>query len=130
MTRKLFLLFNHTLTDFQVEAALSSLGVQEIVHLPSDLKALWQQIPPELPEIKGYLGPVMEWLLDNARESDHVLIQGDFGATFLMVKFAFEHGLRPVYSTSRREAFEEHNGDGSVRIVHQFQHQIYRRYGI
>ena len=130
MYPKLLLLFNHTLTDFQAESALSSLGVQEIVDLPSDLKALWRQVPPELIEIEGYLKPVMEWLTENGAESDYVLIQGDFGASFLLVKFAFEQGLIPIYSTTRREAVEEHHADGSVQIVHRFQHQIFRRYGV
>jgi hypothetical protein len=130
MHKKLLLLFNHRLTDFQIEAALSSLGVQEILDLPPELKALWRQIPPELTEIAVYLKPITQWLINNGKESDYVLIQGDFGACFILVSLALAQGLTPIYSTTRREAMEEHNRDGSVRIVHRFEHRIFRKYGV
>ena len=60
---------------------------------------------------------------------DYALIQGDFGACYIMVNFAFEQGLIPIYSTTVREAIEEPKDDGSVKLVHQFNHQIFRRYG-
>jgi hypothetical protein len=46
-----------------------------------------------------------------------VLIEGDFGACYLMVRFALEKGLVPLYSTTRREAEERYDADGSVRLV-------------
>jgi hypothetical protein len=58
-----------------------------------------------------------------------VLIQGDFGATFLMVNFAFEKGLIPIHSTTEREATEELQPDGSVRLSHRFLHKRFRKYG-
>lgn len=130
MLRKLFLLFNHTLTALQVESARSSLGVKKIIEPPSELRVLWRQIPPDIAGITGYLNPVKQWLTEDANESDYVLIQGDFGACFILVNFAFERGLIPIYSTTRREAVEEHNPDGSVNMVHRFRHQVYRKYGI
>jgi hypothetical protein len=128
--KKLFLLFNHTLTDLQVESVQSSLGTEKIVEPPSELKTLWRQIPPDMAEIYGYLKPLRQWLTENANKSDYVLIQGDFGACFIMVGLAFERGLIPIYSTTHREAMEEHNPDGSVKMVHRFQHQIFRRYEV
>ena len=98
--------------------------------MPPDLKALWRQIPPDLTEIDNYLEPVKTWLARQSAESDFVLIQGDFGACYIMVQFAFEKGLVPVYSTTRRKAVEEHGNDGSIKLVHQFKHQIFRKYGV
>jgi hypothetical protein len=83
-----------------------------------------------MPAISDYLKPVMQWLEENAAKSDYVLIHGDFGACFILVDFAFKKGLIPIYSTTHREAVEEQNPDGSVKIVHRFQHQIFRRYGV
>ena len=105
------------------------MGIDQVIDLPPDLKALWSQIPPDLTEISNYLDPIKEWLAGNARKRDYVLIQGDFGACFIMVNFAFENGLIPVYSTTRREADEEYDESGAIKMIHRFQHKIFRGYG-
>jgi len=130
MARSLYLLFNHELTSLQKEDALVSLGVERIRVPPPDLKSMWRRIPPDLPAIDSYLEPVREWLKGDAGKGDYVLIQGDFGACFIMVSFALEQGLIPVYSTTEREAVEEHRDDGTVKLTHQFKHRIFRRYGV
>ena len=129
MAARLFLIFNHDITGIQEEDAKQSLGVDTLVDLPPDMKRIWSDIPPGLKEIRGYLQPVMEWLGEHAEEGDFVLIQGDFGACYLMVRFCFENGLVPIYSTSRREAVEEHLPDGSISLNHVFKHKKFRRYG-
>jgi hypothetical protein len=131
MAASLFLLFNHRITKQQEAAARLSLDVARIINLPSDLKELWCKVPPGLSKIRDYLAPIQDWLKSNAIAKDYVLIQGDFGASYLMVTFAFENGLVPIYSTTYRKAIERNNDDdGSVQITHNFQHQIFRRYGI
>lgn len=129
MSRTLFQLFNHTLTEDQKADSLASLGVSRFVRPPADIQAVWSQIPPDLPAISDCLAPVREWLAEEARRGDCVLIQGDFGACCLMVQWAFEQGLIPIYSTTYREALETRQPDGSVRIVHHFRHRRFRRYG-
>ena len=126
----LFLIFNHEITPRQKEDAYISLGVEPITDLPNDLKELWRQVPPGRSEISGYLGPVKTWLKSQAAKNDYVLIQGDFGACYIMVNFAFEIGLIPIYSTTTRDATEEYDEDGSVRLTHQFKHQAFRKYGV
>ena len=130
MPGSLFLIFNHEITPVQENDARSSLGIGQIRCLPPDLKELWRQIPPDLTEISSYLEPIKNRLARQAAESDYVLIQGDFGACYIMVQFAFEKGFVPVYSTTRREAVEEQQSDGAVRLVHNFKHQSYRKYGV
>ena len=125
----MFLIFNHEITSRQKEDVYISLGVQQITDLPYDLKELWRQVPPDLTEISRYLEPVKEWLAENASRSDYVLIQGDFGACYIMVNFAFKKGFIPIYSTTERQAVEEHGDDGTVKLTHQFKHHIFRRYG-
>jgi len=126
----LYLIFNHRLTFEQEQAARESLGVDQTISLPSELKDLWSDIPPDIPSLTHYLNPIQDWLSIQAEKNDYVLIQGDFGACYLMVNFAFEHGLIPIYSTTQRHAVEEHNPDGSVKLVRQFRHQIFRKYGV
>lgn len=130
MDTDLFLIFNHRFTAAQETAAHTQLGVARIVPLPLELQALWGQIPPDLLEIRDYLKPLQDWLAAQARPGDYVLIQGDFGASYLMVRFAFEHHLIPVYATTRRQTVEEPQPDGSVKMTHHFQHQIFRQYGV
>ena len=124
----LYLIFNHEITSRQKQDARESLGVDKIIELPSDLAPLWLQIPPDLESIKNYLKPVKDWLALHAQQNDYILIQGDFGACYIMINFAFEIGLIPVYSTTKREAVEEHGDDGTVKLVHHFKHQIFRKY--
>ncbi len=126
----LFLIFNHTFTDNQRSDALASLDVRRIVDMPSDYKKIWRNISPDLPAIEAYLEPVKLWLKLNAKPDDFALIQGDFGACYIMVNFAFDQGFIPVYSTTERVAVEEHGGDGTIQLIHQFKHQIFRRYGV
>ena len=128
MSDSLFLIFNHDITPLQESDARDSLGVQRIINISGDLKELWRQIPPDLPKISDYLNPVKDWLAVQAKKNDHVLIQGDFGACFIMVNFAFEIGLIPIYSTTEREAVEELKEDGTVNLSHQFRHRIFRKY--
>ncbi len=124
----LFLIFNHKITPIQVQDAKDSLGIERIIEMPDALKELWRQIPSELPEISDYLMPLKEWLLSQAVKGDHALIQGDFGACFIMVSAAFGMGLIPVYSTTKREAVEEQAEDGAIRLVHQVKHERFRKY--
>lgn len=129
MQKDFYLIFNHHFTPTQEADARASLGVDRIVVMPDEIRRVWGNVPPDLPEIRGYLAPVRGWLTDNGNAGDYVLIQGDFGATCLMVRFALEKGFVPVYSTTSREAVEEHQADGSVRMTHRFRHVRFRGYG-
>ncbi len=129
MERALILLFNHHLTPDQERDARLKLGIAKVVEPPEPLRALWANVPPELAELSAYLEPIKHWLQAQARLDDCVLIQGDFGATYLMVNFALEWGLVPVYSTTEREATEEPQPDGSIRLSHRFLHKRFRKYG-
>jgi hypothetical protein len=128
MTR-LFLIFNHTFTPEQAADARQTLGVETIVSMPDAVRECWGQIPPDRSAISDYLEPVRTWLADQARPGDYVLVQGDFGACYLMVRYAFDADLIPIYATTRREADETVQQDGSVTLTHRFRHVAFRRYG-
>ena len=130
MSNTLYLIFNHQITIKQKKDAQESLGVDKIIELPHDLDPLWHQIPPDLESIKNYLEPVKDWLASHAKKNDYLLVQGDFGACYIMVNFAFKIGLIPIYSTTERKAVEEHDDDGTVKLTHHFRHRIFRKYGI
>ncbi len=125
----LFLIFNHQFTVTQEADARALLGVHLIVSLPSELQESWSHIPPDLPSLHVYMKPFRSWMASHAAAGDYVLIQGDFGACYLLVQFAMSQGLIPVYSTTQREAEEEIQPDGTVKLIHYFEYQIFRRYG-
>jgi hypothetical protein len=126
---RLFLLFNHEITERQAADARASLGVEALVPMPAAVGRVWGSIPPDLPAIREYLAPVRAWLDALASSGDYVLIQGDFGACWLMVGYAFDRGLTPMYSTTERAATEEVGPDGAVTLTHRFIHRRFRRYG-
>ena len=130
MNPSLILLFNHRLTQAQEADARSSLGVGSIVAAPPEISTIWAGIPPAADAIAATLDPVVNWLATEGNPGDFVLIQGDFGATYLMVNAAIRLGLIPVYSTTQRQAVEEHKPDGSVHIGHIFSHVQFRRYQV
>jgi len=129
MDRALILLFNHQLTLDQERDARENLGVMRVVEPPKALRELWANVPPDLDELAAYLELIKQWLTTHSTPGDYVLVQGDFGATYLMVNHAFENGLIPVYSTTNREATEELQPDGSMKLTHRFSHKRFRQYG-
>jgi hypothetical protein len=106
------------------------LTVTKIVLPPEELRSLWAAIPPDSPTLKDILVPVCSWLEKQSAAGDFILIQGEFGACYLLVQHALEFGLVPVYSTTERHAREKHLPDGRVQLEHTFDHVRFRRYGV
>lgn len=127
MRNTLFLLFNHEITPEQRRDAETSLKVREVCAMPGPVKAVWAGVPPDSESIGDLLEPVRRWLAESARPGDHILIQGDYGACYLMVDFAFQNGLIPVYATTERIVREENTPDG-LKTVRLFKHRRFRRY--
>lgn len=125
---RMLLLFSHELTEDQIEDARATLTINEFIPLPSDLQTLWQNIPPTKPSLSTYLEPVCNWIKEHGNPGDYVLIQGDFGAVYLMVNFAFSIHLIPIYSTTERKAEEKKMPDNTVKVERVFRHKIFRRY--
>ena len=126
--KKMILLFSHEMTDDQIENARERLGVEEFVRPPRSIQEMWSGVPPHAEYLGEYLNPVYKWLEGTTSASDHLLVQGDFGAVYLMVNRAFALGLIPVYATTERRARDVSLPDGSTRTEHIFRHCMFRRY--
>ena len=124
---KMFLLFSHKLTEDQIKDAKDNLGVKEFVYLPDDLQKKFSNVPPELDDIKKYSEVFIDFLKNNAKKEDFVLIQGDFGIVFNVVEFCKENNLKAVYSTTKR-IVKEKIIDGKVVKISEFKHIKFRRY--
>ncbi len=127
--RQFFLLFSHKLSSAQADRAKNEFRTDKFIEMPEQLKQLWQQIPPGIDGLGKYLLPIKRWIDKMARKNDILLIQGDFGATYLMVNFAIEKNLVPVYATTKRNAVEKTLDDGSIKMEHIFSFCRFRRYG-
>ncbi len=124
----MLLLFSHKLTDEQLKDANDSLGVEEFISLPKELMQIWSNIPPDRKSIRGTLQPIFEFMRKNLKKNDYVLIQGDFGAVFIMVESAFSLELIPVYATTERRMVEAQISENEVRTERIFKHKQFRKY--
>lgn len=122
------ILMNHTLTEDQKSDALQTFQTTNFIVPPSDIARIWSNIPADAKALDPILAPIRRWLETVGKAHDIILIQGDFGAVFDMVLFAFDKHLVPVYATTERTAVENINDDGSVEITRIFRHRMFRKY--
>jgi hypothetical protein len=123
----MLLLFSHSLTAEQRQDAEDSLGVKEFISLPPKLQHLWSNIPSDLDSLETLLEPIYRFVDRYKGIDKYILIQGDFGATFLMVLYAKKIGLIPVYATTQREVTEIVKDDKHIKQS-IFKHIKFRRY--
>lgn len=125
---KFFSIMNHNLSKRQKEEIVKSLGVKSILELPEKLKKIWLNLSPVGALDVDNLSQIVNWLKENTKYDDYVLVQGEFGATFYIVDFCFKHGLMPLYATSKREYDEIILKNDNVKRTHIFNHVQFRRY--
>lgn len=126
-TIKLYLLFSHTLTEEQERDARERFGIDEIILLPKVWLDIWSQVPAQSEKVKPYLKEIFAYL-DQVNKDDFVLIQGDFGATYMAVNHVKEKGATPIYATTQRNVVEKQIGNKSIKTS-VFKHIRYRVYG-
>lgn len=124
MPKTLFILLNHALTDAQKSEAKKRFGIENFVNITNEK---WSNIPPEADNISEFLSEFALSLKSNAKKGDYLLIQGDFGATYALVRFALNLGITPIYATTKRISLEE-NENGVKIIKKSFIHEQFREF--
>lgn len=125
---RLFLIFNHKLTNDQIKSARDQLNIDNFIYLPDELQKIWNTINPEgILEMEN-LKMITDWMKSETVKSDYILIQGDFGATFYLVDFCFKNDLVPIYATTIREVIEKTEDNGTVKKTNVFKHINFRIY--
>jgi uncharacterized protein MJ1673 len=120
----LFMLMNHALTREQEEDARKNLNVDKFINIAD---ASWSDIDPSEKSIIKFVEVYKDKLRSQAKAGDILLVQGDFGATYNMIRFAKNMGLIAVYATTNRIASEQVE-NGKVVIKREFKHARYREY--
>jgi hypothetical protein len=123
----MFLIFSHTITQYQIKDAKNSLGIETFVYLPQELQKLWSNIPPDISDIGKFLEPIKNYLKQNLQPNDYVLVQGDFGATCKIASFVKTLNAKPIYATTIRDA-QEKIIDGKVVKTSTFKHIMFRSF--
>lgn len=127
MHKRMLLIFSHKLTDKQKDDAIRNYKVNEFLYMPNGLQKKWSQVPTDV-VLKDYLKDLFFWILSNSEKYDYILVQGDFGATFMTVDFCFANDRIPIYSTTKRDIIEEKDDDESIIIKKSFSHERFRLY--
>lgn len=123
---KFYPIINHELTDRQVEE-IRRAGY-EIVVIPQEIKELWRQV--DIP-VSKHITPIIEYIKENVDSNDAVLVQGHFGATYLVVNEVKRLGAKAIYAHSVRDNKRETSLSQEKREkLSVFEHIGFVEYGV
>ena len=115
---------NHALTPEQEEDARENLKIEKFVNIAD---AKWSDIDPFEKSVVNVINIYKDRLTQQANAGDVLLVQGDFGATYNMIKFAKNMGLTVIYATTKR-IVSEYIENGKVVTKREFKHARFREY--
>ena len=115
MEKKALLLFSHQLTDNQAKELMEDFGVKKIVSLTSELQEMWSNVSIKENYIEN-LEKIKKYIENNFSKDDVMLIQGNWGYTYNLVKWSIDNDLLPVYSYTERNVEEIKDGETVKKI--------------
>ena len=110
LKRKALLVFSHQLTENQEKELIEEYSVKKIEKLPDDLQNLWSNVTIN----KGYkenLDKIKNYIIENFHKEDVLVIQGNWGYTYNLVKWAIKNEYLPLYSYTERNVEEIKDGE-------------------
>ena len=126
MERKALLLFSHQLTENQEKELVENFKVKKIVSLSSELQEMWSNVSIKK-NYKENLEKIKKYIEENFNENDVMLVQGNWGYTYNIVKWSIEKKLFPVYSYTERNVEEIKDGE-NVKKISYFKHVKFIEY--
>lgn len=126
MERKALLLFSHQLTENQEKELVENFKVKKIVSLSSELQEMWSNVSIK-ENYKKNLEKIKKYIEENFNENDVMLVQGNWGYTYNIVKWSIEKKLVPVYSYTERNVEEIKDGE-NVKKISYFKHVKFIEY--
>jgi uncharacterized protein MJ1673 len=126
MERKVLLLFSHQLTENQEKELVENFKVKKIVSLSSELQEMWSNVSIK-ENYKENLEKIKKYIEENFNENDVMLVQGNWGYTYNIVRWSIEKKLVPVYSYTERNVEEIKDGE-NVKKISYFKHVKFIEY--
>ena len=126
MERKALLLFSHQLTENQEKELVENFKVKKIISLSSELQKMWSNVSIK-ENYKENLEKIKKNIEENFNENDVMLVQGNWGYTYNIVKWSIEKRLVPVYSYTERNVEEIKDGE-NVKKISYFKHVKFIEY--
>ena len=126
MERKALLLFSHQLTENQEKELVENFKVKKIISLSSELQEMWSNVSIK-ENYKENLEKIKKYIEENFNENDVMLVQGNWGYTYNIVKWSIEKRLVPVYSYTERNVEEIKDGE-NVKKISYFKHVKFIEY--
>ena len=126
MERKALLLFSHQLTENQEKELVENFKVKKIVSLSSELQEMWSNVSIK-ENYKENQEKIKKYIEENFNENDVMLVQGNWGYTYNIVKWSIEKRLVPVYSYTERNVEEIKDGE-NVKKISYFKHVKFIEY--
>ena len=124
--KKALLVFSHEMTENQEKELNEVYNVKEIEKLPRDLQDIWSNVSIEKNYKEGF-ERIKKYIEENFNKNDVILIQGNWGYTYGLVKWSIEKGLIPVYSYTERNVEEIKDGE-NVKKISYFKHVRFVKY--
>ena len=126
MERKALLLFSHQLTENQEKELVENFKIKKIVSLSSELQEMWSNVSIK-ENYKENLEKIKKYIEENFNENDVMLVQGNWGYTYNIVRWSIEKKLVPVYSYTERNVEEIKDGE-NVKKISYFKHVKFIEY--
>lgn len=126
--KKFIFIFSHQATAQQLEGVMNQYGINEVTYLPKNISAKWSQVPTDLSSLTEYSKTFIDWLELESNVGDIILIQGEFGLTYLMVTWCFLNNRVPIHAVSERKSSEHKTENGKIIRTQEFFHKRFRNY--
>ena len=124
--RKALLVFSHQLTENQEKELNGEYNVKQIEKLPDNLQNIWTNVTIG-ESYKENLEKIKEYISKNFHIGDILVIQGNWGYTYNLVKWAIENEYLPVYSYTERNVEEIKDGE-DIKKISYFRHVKFLKY--
>lgn len=124
--RKALLVFSHQLTENQEKELNGEYNVKQIEKLPENLQNIWSNVTIG-ESYKENLEKIKEYISKNFYIGDILVIQGNWGYTYNLVKWAIKNDYLPLYSYTERNVEEIKDGE-DVKKISYFRHVKFLKY--
>ena len=124
--KKALLVFSHQLTENQEKELIEKYEVKKIESLPNELQNMWSNVSINK-DYKENLEKIKNFVKKKFGKGDIILIQGNWGYTYNLVKWSIGNELIPVYSYTERNVEEIKDGE-TVKKISYFKHVKFIKY--